>query len=261
MKGRVLVSLALVLLVACARVPHERLEWPTMGTVAAVQTRGASAAESARIVRLVKESFGQVETLLNAHNPDSELSRLAGLPETNLLARCTPAMRPCYAAAFRLARETGNAFNPRWRGTNTLDLGGIAKGFALDLASARLRAEPLAAEVLLDLGGNLLAVRGEWRAGVLSPDGASVSQLVRLRPGEALSTSAEYFRGKHIYDGRTHRPVTNGVRSVTVRATSAMLADGLSTAVFVLGESAGRDLVRRAFSQEVLACQVFSEAP
>lgn len=254
---RVLVCAALALGCGCARTPVERLEWTTMGTVAAVQTRGSAPEESALAVRTVKEAFTRVEKLLNAHNPDSELSRLAPLPESEVLARCDAEMRPCYDAAFRLAHETGGAFNPRWRGTNTLDLGGIAKGFALDLAAARLVELPLKGDVLLDLGGNLRVVRGDWETGVLGADGSRVVCTIRLRPGESLATSAEYFRGKHIYDGRTRAPVANGVSAVTVRATSAMAADGLSTAVFVLGPEEGRKLVSRSYAKVVRAVRVW----
>ena len=64
--------------------------------------------------------------------------------------------------------------------------------------------------------------------------------MVDLHEGEALATSATYFRGSHIRDARTGAAVSNGVASVTVLARSAMWADGLSTALFVLGPEAGR---------------------
>lgn len=68
-----------------------------------------------------------------------------------------------------------------------------------------------------------------------------------LKAGEALATSATYFRGGHIRDGRGGAAVANGVASVTVlHPTSAMMADGLSTALFVLGPDAGLAFVRRA---------------
>ena len=252
MKGFAYMFAALAILFGCERKPIERIEWTVMGTVAAAQTRGATAAESARIVHMAKDVFARVEKLLNAHDPSSELSRLAPLAEADILARCDAEMRPCYAAAFKLSRESGGAFNPRWRGADTIDLGAIAKGFALDLAAAEIRRRPPAADVLLDLGGNLISVRGEWHAGIRSSDGRSIGRMISLASGEAVATSAEYFRGKHIYDGRTHVPVTNGIKSVTVHSTSAMTADGLSTAIFVLGPDEGRALVRNAAIEGVL---------
>ena len=213
----------------------ERVEWPVMGTIAAVQTRGATPDETATIVREVKETFSKVEKLLNAHDPNSELSRLAPLPDAEILKRCDKDVRECYEMAFDLMRKSGGAFNPRWRGTNTLDLGAIAKGFAVDCAALAVESVD-GADRLLDLGGNLFAVRGLWKTGI-----AGTEAVIPLSEGCACATSAEYYRGKHIYDGRTGQAVSNGVVSVTVQVGgSAMEADGLSTTLFVLGPEEGR---------------------
>lgn len=238
---------ALCVAAGCGRAPAERVEWTTMGTIAAVQSRGALAPSATAEVR---RAFDEVEHRLNAHDPDSELSRLAPLADDEVLARCDERMRPCYEAAFALMRETEGAFNPRWRGPRTLDLGGIAKGFALDLASDRmsmLKENPLQArDVLLDLGGNLKSASGEWRVGVYCPPEAESSPgAIVLSAGEACATSAEYVRGKHIRDGRTGLAVTNDVLSVTVvHPTSAMLADGLSTVMFIFGREKGEAFLK-----------------
>jgi len=216
-----------------------------MGTVAAVQVRNVPYAVglgSAVYRDQVKEAFSIVEGLLNAHDRDSELSRLADLPEKDILAKCDARMRPCYETAFRLMRESGGAFNPRWKGPGTLDLGAIAKGFAVDFAEGSVYVD--GNDLLLDLGGNLKSVRQGgsgrgWKIGVASPSGGACLSTVELMPGEALATSAEYFRGRHIYDGRTGSPAESGVASVTVLCGSAMLADGLSTTLFVLGPDEG----------------------
>ena len=239
----------------CGRVTIDRVEWPVMGTVAAVQTRGArlerdkaSAAVVAQALSVTKD----VERLLNAHNPDSELSRLAPCTEREALDMCDrdagvdPALktRPCYEAAFRLMRASGGAFNPRWRGPGTLDFGAIAKGFAADaiFEACRGGAE---VDMLVDLGGNLKSLRGSWRTGVKDPNGDGLAAKVELREGEALATSATYYRGSHIRDGRTGLAVSNGVASVTVLCDSAMWADGLSTTLFVLGPEEGRAFLDR----------------
>ena len=220
----------------CSRAPIERIEWPVMGTIAAVQTRGATPDETAEVVRVVKDEFARVEKLLNAHDPNSELSRLASLSEAEILERCDKEMRPCYEMAFDLMRKSGSAFNPRWRGTNTLDLGAIAKGYAVDCAVLRCGGSCRGGDKLLDLGGNLFAVRGKWKTGI-----AGTETVIPLSEGYACATSAEYYRGKHIYDGRTGQAVSNGVVSVTVQVGgSAMEADGLSTTLFVLGPEEGR---------------------
>lgn len=230
--GAFAVLVAFSLLLGCSRAKVERVEWTVMGTVAAVQTRGAKPEETAAAVAAVKSEFAKVERLLNAHDPDSELCRLAPLTDGEILGRCDPEMKPCYELAFAWRETTKGAFDPRWRGKGTLDLGAVAKGFAVDLAAARVPSGEF--DVLLDLGGNLRAVRGSWRAGI-----AASGESFVLGEGRSCATSAEYYRGKHIFDGRTGLPVSNDVASVTVVACEAMWADMLSTTAFVFGPEEG----------------------
>ena len=237
MVGKVLIVwVGVILLAGCSRGRIERVEWPVMGTVAALQTRDATAEETAAIVRVVKAEFEHVEKLLNAHDPNSELSRLATLSDSEVLERCDPSMKPCYELAFSWRDATKGAFNPCWRGTGTLDLGAIAKGYAVDLASVRVPKGKCG--VLLDLGGNLKSVRGDWKVGIAGCDETFV-----LKEGMSCATSAEYYRGKHIYDGRTGLAVSNDVASVTVVATEAMYADLYSTTAFIFGPVEAKPLV------------------
>ena len=234
---------AAMCLAGCGRQQIERVEWPVMGTIAAVQTRGfASPEKEALWVRgLGHPVFGIVELSLNAHNPKSELSRIASCSDEKVCESCNSDMRPCYEAAFTLQKASDGAFNPRWRGTNTLDLGAIAKGFAVARLESTLKAaRPVRTDCLIDLGGNLKALRGSWRTGVKDPGRGGFAAVVELHEGEALATSATYYRGSHIYDGRTGLAVSNGVASVTVLCNSAMWADGLSTTLFVLGPEEGK---------------------
>ena len=229
-------SLALLALAAagCVRAPAERVEWTVMGTVAAVQSRGG---DIAALRSVAQAAFDDVNREFNAHDPQSAINRLGD---------CTDFGRPCFDCAAALKETSGGAFNPSWKGDGTLDFGAIAKGFAVDVAAERMAAAGLhGADVLVDLGGNLKAVRGDWRVGVKDPLGVGVCATVALREGEALATSATYFRGRHIRDGRTGAVVSNGVASVTVRCSSAMRADGLSTTLFVLGADAGREYLSR----------------
>lgn len=227
----------------CGRPKIDRVEWPVMGTIAAVQTRGFFSPEKETMwVRgLGIPVFGIVEFNLNARDPNSELFRLAPNSDEKVCESCNNDMRPCYEAAFALQKVSAGAFNPRWRGTNTLDLGAIAKGFAVDRLESMLKTvHPVRTDCLIDLGGNLKALRGSWRTGVRDPFGDGFAAVVDLHEGEALATSATYYRGSHIYDGRTGLAVSNGVASVTVLCSSAMWADGLSTTLFVLGPEEGK---------------------
>ena len=238
----------------------ERFEWSVMGTVAAIQAKesGSLSVSSAtslgdslqNISDEVRGVFTEIESLLNAHNAKSELRRLAPLSDREVEESCNERVRRCYEAAFALQKASGGAFNPRWRGSKTLDLGAIAKGFAVDLATERVHA-PKGVSVLVDLGGNLKAAKGSWRTGVKNPSGSGIAASVELKEGEALATSAKYFRGEHIYDGRTGKPVDNGVASVTVLCRSAMAADGLSTVLFIFGPDDGRKFLERHLSEFV----------
>ena len=246
------ILLLLLLLAGCAREKVDRIEWTVMGTVAAVQWKG-ELKNSPEIIAATKGAFADVERLLNAHDPDSELSRLAKLSDAEVLATCDPSVRPCYEAAFRLRDETGSVFNPRWKGPSTMDLGAIAKGFAVDRAAERIAPRCGGTEVLIDLGGNLKAVSGTWTTGIIDPGEASedgkgetgnVTEFT-LKPGAACATSAEYFRGKHIRDGRDGSEAAGGVISVTViHPGSAMMADGLSTVMFLLGKEKGERFLK-----------------
>lgn len=137
-----------------------------------------------------------------------------------------------------------------------LDLGAIAKGYAVDLAWNRLKAVKLT-NMLIDLGGNLRSIgeaapgRGGWRVGIRNPfDDTLIAQFL-MRDGEAVATSGNYerfveiegVRYAHIMDARTGMPVT-GMAGTTVAAPSAMLADALSTTLFVLGPQRGAALLR-----------------
>ncbi len=143
-----------------------------------------------------------------------------------------------------------------------LDLGAIAKGYALDRAAAALRAAG-AADFIVNAGGDLVVAgsKGDrpWRVGIQHPRAPDrFLRVVEPRPG-ALVTSGDYERfyeweGErihHILDPRTGRPAP-GCRSVTVWAARAIDADALATAVFVLGPDAGLSLLERTAGAEGL---------
>ena len=229
----------------------DSVEWITMGTVAKVSFKEADGRSFSRTERrrricdMVKGVYGGVEDKLSIWNPKSEISRYVSIDKVS------PEVRPCYEAAFALQKRSGGVFNPFWRGGGKgPDLGGIAKGFAVDQATAQLH-EVKEGSVLLDLGGNLKVVSGIWRTGIRDPFGSGgVVQTIVLTNGMACATSGEYERGKHIRDGRTGVPVTNDVASVTVvHPTSAMMADGLSTTLFILGREKGENFLKEHYPE------------
>jgi thiamine biosynthesis lipoprotein len=139
-----------------------------------------------------------------------------------------------------------------------LDLGGIAKGYAVDVVYDRVL-EKGERDFLVDLGGNLRVHgesapgRGGWRTGVRNPfDLSEIVGMILLTNGESVATSGNYERfvkmdGRHyahIMDTRTGHPA-EGVAGVTVLAPSGVQCDGLSATLFILGPEAGQKFLTR----------------
>ncbi|MFN8588651.1 MAG: FAD:protein FMN transferase [Candidatus Eisenbacteria bacterium] len=128
-----------------------------------------------------------------------------------------------------------------------VDLGGIAKGYAVDEAMRALRAHGVT-RALVDLTGNMAAIgtppgRTHWTIGIRDPhDRVPYFARVTLEHGDCISTSGKYEQfiaqdGRtygHIMDPRTGRPA-EGPISVTVISHSAFTCDAWDTPLFVLG--------------------------
>jgi thiamine biosynthesis lipoprotein len=136
-----------------------------------------------------------------------------------------------------------------------LDLGGSAKGAAVDRIVDRLAAAGVE-RALINAGGDLRVI-GEppdrhWRIGILAPRGDGLLGTVTLQAGEAAFSSGDYERffeqdGErfhHILDPRTGRPVGH-TRAVTVVAADGLLADAAATALFVAGPEDWRAMASR----------------
>lgn len=132
-----------------------------------------------------------------------------------------------------------------------LDLGAVAKGLAVDLAARELRA---IGDFGIDAGGDLYlggrkAADADWSAGIRHPLRDDVL-LESLRvSNRAVCTSGNYEKqhergtgARHLVDARTGA-TPHDLLSVTVVATSAMLADTMATAAMVLGADRGRQLL------------------
>ena len=131
-----------------------------------------------------------------------------------------------------------------------LDLGAVAKGLAIDMAAREL--QPFE-NFAIDAGGDLYLAGhspddAPWSIGIRHPR-ADRELIDSLRVSNAaVCTSGDYERrsedSHHILDPRTDAPA-DGVASVTVVAPTAMAADALATAAFVLGPVEGIRLLER----------------
>ncbi len=133
-----------------------------------------------------------------------------------------------------------------------IDLGGIGKGFAGERARGAL-ADAGVAAALISLGGDLVTLRAPadrpWRMGVRHPRDEAILASVSARSDEHVFTSGDYERTfthaerryHHILDPTTGYPAM-GSRSVTVIHEDPILADASSTALFIAGPEAWREL-------------------
>lgn len=234
-----------------------------------------------RLCEEIERVFGLADAVFSPWDRDSIVSRFnsarAGSVRHADLSRVS-------AVALDLARKSEGAFDPTvgplvarwgfgpitlgghpdWRGLSagagavaktrddlTLDLCGIAKGWALDRAGA-LAVEFGLRDFLFELGGEFLAqgrhpAGRDWRVGV---EGPTPAPTLRLPDGAAVATSGVWqqsyeLKGRlysHIIDPRTYEPMAGALRSVTVLAPNATIADGWATALCAAGVEAGTDI-------------------
>lgn len=135
-----------------------------------------------------------------------------------------------------------------------IDLGGIAKGYAISKARAILVDKGVKSAIIS--AGSSIAVIGDnkgrpWKIAIKDPRHPDDNVgLITLKPGQAVSTSGDYenyfeikgIRYHHIIDPLTGMPA-EGTRSVTIVCNDSTLADMLSTAVFVMGPNRGMSFV------------------
>ena len=136
-----------------------------------------------------------------------------------------------------------------------LDVGGIAKGYALDRAAEAMR-QAGALGAMIDIGGDIVCFgqavggRDHWLIGLQDPD-EDGNLLLRLKIDDrAVATSGDYRRFV-VVDDRKHSHIINpataeatgALASVTIIAATAMHADALATAASVMGPERALTLI------------------
>ncbi len=162
-----------------------------------------------------------------------------------------------------------------------IDLGSIAKGYAGDMASEILKEHGIES-ALLNLGGNVELVgsnaEGEdFRIGVQDPLDASKFFGILSLSDTSIVTSGGYNRYFeendeiywHIMDPFTGKPSNSGIISVTIVGENGLMCDGLSTALFVMGEEkaieywrehGGFDMLLITENNEIIISENLSES-
>ncbi|RPI52496.1 MAG: FAD:protein FMN transferase [Acidobacteria bacterium] len=138
----------------------------------------------------------------------------------------------------------------------SIHLGGIGKGYAIDRGADILRRREIR-DFMIQSGGDIyvggLKDGRPWRLGIQDPRGPADRSFAELDLSDGtFSTSGDYERAfmkdgrryHHIVDPATGEPA-RGTRSVTIVANRAVIADGLSTGVFIMGPAEGMALIER----------------
>ena len=139
-----------------------------------------------------------------------------------------------------------------------IDLGAIAKGFAVDRAVEALRANGVR-NAVVEAGGDLYAMGkavdgDDWQIGIQAPDDDRALAAMVPASDCAIATSGTYrqffrYRGQryhHLMDPRTAAPRATPVRSLTVRADRCMHADVAATALYGMSVADANALLARA---------------
>ncbi|MDA8129431.1 MAG: FAD:protein FMN transferase [Betaproteobacteria bacterium] len=170
---------------------------------------------------------------------DAPSGKVPAAADVARLVKAAPRMRDLH-----IEHDTVWSDNPAVQ----LDLGGYAKGYALDEAVRILKAHGMA-NALVNIGGNVIALgrHGDrpWRVGIQHPRKPGTLATLDLHDGEAIGTSGDYQRffeagGRrycHLIDPRTGWPAS-GMQSVTILMSGAHAgtrSDALSKPLFIGG--------------------------
>jgi len=197
----------------------------------------------------------------------------AVLPEEKKIAGLVKANPQLSDLVFPLAGSPTPSPSPGGRGELVgssnkavqLDLGGYAKGYALDRAAAILKQMGVN-NALINIGGNVLAQGSHgarpWRVGIQHPRKPGPLATLELHDGEAIGTSGDYQRyfelaGRrycHLIDPRNGRPV-QGVQAVTILThgeRAGVLSDAASKPLFISGAQGWRQAARKMQMEEAM---------
>jgi len=136
-----------------------------------------------------------------------------------------------------------------------LDLGAIAKGYAVDCAIKKIKENGIKS-CLINAGGDIYCLGDKfgrpWSVAIKNPRKRGFLKYLRLID-KAVATSGDYeqyfFKGgrryTHIFNPKTGYPEDSGVVSATVIAQDCLTADALATSILVLGKDKGLALVKK----------------
>lgn len=203
--------------------------------------------------QLFNPAIGRLIGLWGFHSDDPPLGPPPSLERIQQLVDARPSMEDLVIDGTEVRSR-----NPLVQ----LDLGGSAKGYAVDKAIDALRALGIG-NAIVNAGGGLHAIGAHgdrpWRVGIRNPAQPGIIASLEMGDNESVHTSGNYerffdYQGKryhHILDPRTGYPA-EGVLSVTVVHPDGTLADAADDALFIAGPSGWKEVARRMGVTQVM---------
>jgi thiamine biosynthesis lipoprotein len=182
-----------------------------------------------------RDFFYLIDELFSTYKPESQVSRLRrGQLQ---LADCDPLIQQVWDLCLA-ARDLSDGYFDPWCVEGGFDPSGYVKGWAADVAIAKLKAHG-AQNIQINCAGDLSLAGGyengePWNVGIRHPEDAyAIVKTFPITDG-AIATSGTYERGSHIKDPKTGM-IAIGARSATVYGPDGGIADALATAMIVAG--------------------------
>ena len=263
---------------------HPTTEWtrPLLGTLVSIGVSGVPTVEAEGLLGQGFAAIERVQQLMSFHSGTGDIAAI-NAAEVGVRVRVDPVtyevlrvaadvsaasvgvfditVAPLAVASGRLPRPMGPTPDPAARWSDLLleppdgvtlrrplwvDVGGIAKGHAVDLAMRALRLPP-GTNARVNAGGDLRVAGHELQKIVLRVPGhpAAEQPILELREGSVASSAADDGPVTH-FDGRrtanAPRVPSSGLAFVSVVAPSCVLADALTKVVLALGTDAAKML-------------------
>ena len=253
---------------------------PLLGTFVEIGLRSGNAA----VFSEAFERIEQVQRLMSAHSPDSDVAKIGREAHFGWVT-VDAATAEVIRLSLQWAEASAGAFDPvragvelvhlkrrpwfsddlpdrnaTWRDLEidglqvraarplALDLGGVGKGYAVDLAAETITAD--GGSGVVNAGGDLRFIGDEERTAFVKKPG-SEGGLFELReiPFPALATTGSYMfseegRNLDLIDSVNGAPLSSGI-SITVFAENCALADAMTKAVLNLPPNQATDLLQR----------------
>jgi len=206
---------------------------------------------------LFNPAIGKLVKLWGFQQDDYDFNEPPPEDQIQSLVKANPRMTDIKIRGVRVTCK-----NPALR----IDLGGVAKGYALELILDNLKQTYNVKNIVINAGGDLKALgqRGDrpWRIGIRDPesrDDTTAFASIEAKSREAIFTSGSYERYyvannkriHHIIDPRTGYPA-KGSLSVTVIHSDATTADAAATAIFVAGPNNWVEMANKMNIKHVL---------